>query len=165
MLQPEPAVESEAPAVVALRDELARDLLARGLRQWHPGEVGVDEIRAQITHGEWHVARDDGIVATLRLAWADPMIWDDLVVPGVDDAGYVHGLMVRPDRRGAGLGRFLLAWAEDRIRASGRRVARVDCVASNVRLRAYYRSQGYVERGVREFDNGWYPLMRFERPL
>lgn len=93
------------------------------------------------------------------------MVWDDLVGPDDEEAGYVHGLMVHPGRRGTGLGRSLLVWAEDQMRASGRRVARVDCVASNERLRAYYNSLGYAECGVRDVDDRWYPLMRFERPL
>lgn len=165
MHAPTPAAADDAAAIVTLRDTLAEGLLAQGIRQWHPGEVDVDDVRDQIARGEWYVVRDAGIIGTLRLIWSDQRIWADLVGPDDNHAGYVHGLMVDPDQRGTGLGQSLLAWAEDQMRAHGRRVARVDCVASNERLRAHYRALGYTERGVRDVDPRWHPLMRFERDL
>lgn len=88
-------------------------------------------------------------------------MWD---ADPMDSAGYVHGLMT--NRRGTGLGGWLLTWAETRITAAGRRLARLDCVATNGRLRRYYTDQGYREAGFRSFPNpAWRPVMRFEKQL
>lgn len=42
-----------------------------------------------------------------------------------------------------GEGRFLLQAAERRAAAAGRAMVRLDCVASNTRLNAYYLDLGY----------------------
>ena len=47
----------------------------RSIRQWEPGEVGVEQIGAQIEAGEWFVHRPDGeIHGALRLLWSDPAV-------------------------------------------------------------------------------------------
>jgi hypothetical protein len=50
-------------------------------------------------------------------------------------------------REAAGLGAAILAWAADAARRHGRTALRLDCVASNDRLRAYYEAAGFVHRG------------------
>jgi GNAT superfamily N-acetyltransferase len=65
---------------------------------------------------------------------------------GVDGAaGYLHRLAVR--RAAAGLGAFLLTWAADVTRRTGRRSLRLDCVAANTGLRGYYEKAGFQHRG------------------
>ena len=66
-------------------------------------------------------------------------------VPG--DAGYVHGLAIRRDFAGKGLGREFLRWAEDRVAASGKKYLRLDCAAENRALNEYYRRAGFSYRG------------------
>lgn len=64
------------------------------------------------------------------------------------------------------LGGWLLVWAETQIIAAGRRLARLDCVAANSRLRRYYTEHGYHEAGYRSFPNpAWRAVMRFEKQL
>jgi ribosomal protein S18 acetylase RimI-like enzyme len=50
-----------------------------------------------------------------------------------------------------GLGRSLIDCAERRITRAGRCHARLDCVRTNVDLRAYYENAGYTLVGYREF--------------
>jgi hypothetical protein len=51
-------------------------------------------------------------------------------------------------RRGyPGLGAALLGWAAESVRDAGRRFVRLDCVAGNPRLRAYYEAAGFAHRG------------------
>ena len=80
---------------------------------------------------------------TLALQWSDEEVWG--YAPG--DAGYVHGLAIRRDFAGLGLGRELLRWAEDRAALSGKRYLRLDCVAKNRRLNEYYERAGFRCRG------------------
>ena len=68
-------------------------------------------------------------------------MWDDL--PGA--AVYVHRMAVR--RSAAGLGVVILGWAAGVARQQGGESLRLDCVASNGRLRAYYEAAGFVHRG------------------
>lgn len=65
-------------------------------------------------------------------------MWGEMAEP----AGYVHMLMVDRNLAGHGIGRAMLSWAEQLIADSGRRLARLDCVRSNRRLRTYYESAG-----------------------
>lgn len=138
----------QAQAVLRLRDDLASWMVERGIDQWRPGEMPLDWIE-ECTRNGWAygVWREGRLVASVTLVWADPFVWGEQDEP----AGYVHMLMVDRAYAGLGLGRALLRWAEDRIRASGRGLARLDCVSTNVALCAYYESAGYHLVGHRNF--------------
>ncbi len=82
-------------------------------------------------------------VGTFALQWSDGETWGG----GAGDAGYVHGLAIRRDFAGRGLGRELLRWAEGRVTASGKTYLRLDCPAENRVLNKYYKSAGFSYRG------------------
>lgn len=155
---------SDATALVSLRDDIARWLTARDIAQWNPGEFSVDWLRSWIHDGCVHVAREPGgIVAAVAVVWDDAEIW------GPDptaSAGYVHLLMVDRHRAGRGLGDVMLARAEDRITRAGRRLARLDAVATNEVLLDWYRHRGYREVGREAFDDDhWHDTILMEKEL
>lgn len=142
-----PATPDDAPAIVALRDGLARWLTDTGVNQWQEGEITVEHVAAGARLGEWHVAEvEDEIVACVRLAWSDPDFWGDDDAP----AGYVHGLMVRRDHAGHGWGRGLIEWAAQATAAAGHDRLRLDTAAHNTTMVEYYRSLGFTV--LREAD-------------
>lgn len=140
------ATERDLGALVRLRDDAARWQLANGIDQWRPGDLTEDHFRARLADAEIRLATlgpDGPIVGAFELWWDDPVTWG----PQPPVAGYVHRLMT--DRRTAppGTGRRLLAEAERRITAAGRRLCRLDCRADNHDLRRYYESAGYLVVG------------------
>ena len=148
------ATEADAATLVALYDEAGGWLLARGLRQWPPGwytaEMALASIRAG--HEVYLARRDSEPVGKLTLQWDDVEMWGEQP----PDAGYVHGLCVSRAVAGLGLGAALLDWAGARIAACGRQWLRLDCMAANPALRAYYERLGFVYRG--EAEEGWAAL-------
>ncbi len=60
-------------------------------------------------------------------------------------AAYLHRMAVR--RHAAGIGAAVLSWAAGLARQHGCQALRLDCVASNDRLRAYYERTGFAYRG------------------
>ncbi|MGC0271470.1 GNAT family N-acetyltransferase [Pseudactinotalea sp. Z1739] len=167
------ATAADAGGIVALRDHLARWQISRGIQQWRPGEVDPAVIADQASGGQWFVLRDlsgsggaAGVIATARVLNADPHAWgSDLGNDGT--AGYLHALMVHRDHAGQGLGAAVLCWFERFTLACGRTLARLDCVAGNAVLRAYYTGHGYHEHGITEFgpDRQWRPVMRLQKVL
>ncbi|WP_219417630.1 GNAT family N-acetyltransferase [Pseudonocardia nigra] len=138
------AAPHEADAVLAVLDEAARWLAGRGVVQW-PDAFRPEWIEPALQAGEvWLAERDGAVVGTLTLQWSDPLWPDD------GRAGYVHRFAVR--RAAAGLGPRLLAWAEDKVREHGRDRLRLDCVAWNRPLRAYYEAAGFLHRGDVEIN-------------
>ncbi len=136
----------DATAVLGLRDSLARYLLARGVRQWKPGELPAEWIEERIVAGSVYVLRrHNQLIGSVTITPEDTHVWgerDDL-------AGYIHLLMIDRAFAGHGVGRCLLGWCEATIEADGRRLARLDCVRSNGRLRRYYEEAGYRLVGYR----------------
>ncbi|MQY10789.1 hypothetical protein SRB5_09020 [Streptomyces sp. RB5] len=141
------AGDTDLATLVRLRDEAAGRLIARGITgQWEPGQLGEDHFRTVMAHGEVWLAETAGRVAgAWELWWQDTDAWGTRP----PDAGYVHRLMV--DHAGArpGTGRALLREAERRVAAAGRTLVRLDCLAGNARLTAYYRDAGYRVVGHR----------------
>ncbi|GHI90018.1 N-acetyltransferase [Streptomyces xanthophaeus] len=162
-----PAEEKDAGVLVALYDRAARWMRKNGIDQWKPGDKDAAHFRAKMREGEVWLAEDaDGrIVGGYELWWSDEEAWG--VQPPV--AGYVHRLMVERDAAPPGAGRRMLEHAERRIARTGRELARLDCVSTNPRLLAYYRSAGY--RVVGEFpskegkDGRVYGVILLERRL
>ncbi|MCC3768934.1 GNAT family N-acetyltransferase [Streptomyces sp. UNOC14_S4] len=136
-----PAAEADLTALVRLRDDAARWMLARGITgQWKPGELGEDHFRHVMTHGEVWVAETGGHIAgAWELWWEDEAAWG----PQPPVAGYVHRLMVDRGTTARGTGLLLLRAAERRVAAAGRTRVRLDCLAGNTQLNAYYQDAGY----------------------
>jgi RimJ/RimL family protein N-acetyltransferase len=126
--------------VLSVLDEAAAWLQARGITQWPP-RFEASWIEDAIRRGEtWLIGVDDKIAGTVTVDWADS-VW-----AGFDGhAAYVHRMAVR--RWARGLGAVMLAWAADTARQQSRQALRLDCVASNSALRAYYEAAGFVHRG------------------
>ncbi|MBO0827142.1 MAG: GNAT family N-acetyltransferase [Streptosporangiales bacterium] len=160
-----PASTDELRRYVELRDDAARHMLATGIDQWRPGQLDADGILEWVGDGEVFAAYLGAeMVGGMLVMWSDPLFWGDHDGAA---AGYTHGLLVDRRYKGRGLGRRLLAFAEGRIEAAGRRLARLDTVSGNAVLRAYYRDAGYREAGERVFhdDAPVDAVTLFEKPL
>ncbi|MFD9460693.1 GNAT family N-acetyltransferase [Streptomyces sp. NPDC060027] len=135
------ATDDDLPAIVRLRDDAARWMLAQGITdQWQPGELDTGHFRRVMTSGEVWLAEAAGRLAgAWELWWTDEDAWG----PQPPVAGYIHRLMVDRSSAPPGTGRLLLQAAERRVTAAGRDVVRLDCLAGNTRLNAYYLNAGY----------------------
>ncbi|MGV9697825.1 GNAT family N-acetyltransferase [Streptomyces sp. NPDC003470] len=135
------AEDDDLTTLVRLRDQAARWMLAEGITgQWQPGELGQDHFRRIMASGEVWLAETGGRVAgAWELWWRDDDAWG----PRPPVAGYVHRLMVDRANARPGAGRSLLRAAERRVAEAGRQFVRLDCLAGNARLNAYYLNAGY----------------------
>ena len=147
----ERAALEDADVVLDILAEAARWLLARGIQQWVPEQFKREPLLARIMAGEVYLVwRNNAALATLTLQWADPHIWGEQAA----DAGYVHALAIRRAAGGQGVGRALLAWAERQVADAGKTHLRLDCMAENTALRAYYEQAGFTH--VRDvFGKTW----------
>ena len=128
---------------VAIEEDAVGWLRSRGIEPGEPPRPLRDIFGDAIAREQMYLALRDGVpAAKLALTAADDL-WDDL--PG--DALYVHGLMVRRACAGQAVGRALLGWAAHRAAILGKPLLRLDCDATNPRLRAYYESAGFAQRG------------------
>jgi acetyltransferase (GNAT) family protein len=135
------AAPGQVADVLAVLDEAAAWLRERDVQQWPP-RFEPSWVEGAVRRGETWLALVGGTVrGTVTLDHWDS-VWDG--VPGAA-ALYVHRMAVR--RSAAGLGAVILGWAAGVARQGGREALRLDCVASNGRLRAYYEAAGFVHRG------------------
>ncbi|MET9076974.1 GNAT family N-acetyltransferase [Streptomyces sp. NPDC004232] len=142
------ADDADIATVVRLRDDAARWMLAQGVSgQWQPGELGAGHFRRVMESGEvWVAEAADRMVGAWELWWEDKDAWG----PQPPTAGYVHRLMVDHSSVPPGTGRHLLRAAERRVAEAGRELVRLDCLAGNARLNAYYLNAGYQVVGHKE---------------
>ena len=138
------AETSDLDTVLSILEEAACWLASRGIDQWRPGTFSRERIADRIGRGEVYLAALGGrAIGNVVLQWSDEETWGDVR----DDAGYVHGLAIRREVAGRGLGRDLLRWAEDRAATAGKQYLRLDCAAKNRALNAYYTRAGFRSRG------------------
>jgi ribosomal protein S18 acetylase RimI-like enzyme len=135
---------ADLDTAMSILEEAARWMVRRGIEVWTPNSFSRRRIADLIESGEMFLAVLDGRpVGTFTLQWSDRETWGD--VP--DDAGYVHGLAINRNFAGTGLGRELLRRAEQMVSRAKREYLRLDCVADNEALNAYYRRAGFGYRG------------------
>lgn len=158
------ATVEDADTFVEIHEEVARWLWDQGIHQWRPGTYQKAWIIRHIERGELYLARrGSDALGTVLIQWADEYTWGERP----PDAGYIHGLRVRRRAADQGLGRAMLQWAEREIVRAGRPFARLDCIADNPRLCAYYLDAGYARQADLEWaeDEDKGALARFEKRL
>ena len=152
------AMPADAAACVAIHEDAARWLWDRGIRQWRPGVFPIAWLEEPIAQGWVFVAERAGEpIGMVVIEPSDAYVWSD----EPQNAGYIHGLRVVSAAAGQGIGSALLAWTERHIAAGGKPFARLDCIATNPDLRAYYERAGYANAGI--VMGGTAELARFEK--
>jgi GNAT superfamily N-acetyltransferase len=131
----------------------------RPVPHWLFTSEGLQHVADRIRDCDYFIGYvDDSPAGVLWIKWADAGCWGNA---GSDrTAGYVHGLGVRQEWSGAGIGVALLEWASSYIASRGRRMVRLECDAGSSGLCAYYESLGFVDRRLVSPDN---QLRRYER--
>lgn len=137
------AVEADYPEVVSLTNRAYRE--AGGQASWKveslvAGQrIDGDLLREDLAApgAMLLIARDGGgeHVGHVRLDSSDDGVW------------YLAMLTVRPDRQDAGLGRTVLAAAEDYARTHGARRTRMSVIHQRQELMAWYARRGYARTG------------------
>ncbi|MFI7417554.1 GNAT family N-acetyltransferase [Nonomuraea sp. NPDC049684] len=141
-----PFREEDRPGVLALAPRLAEGVAAwrdpgaavRAAERWLAGSVAAAEERRGAVFVAVRGSRVVGVVSVDRQRH----------FTGDEDA-YVGELAVAPDAVRAGLGRRLMAAAEDWAREQGLRHLTLETGAANVTARRFYAALGYTEESVR----------------
>lgn len=126
-----------------------RQVVNRGrpVPHWLFTSEGIQHVASKIRDCDYFIGYiDDSPVGALWIKWADEECWGDA---GSDrTAGYVHGLGVRQEWAGAGIGAALLEWASSYIDSRGRSIVRLECDAKSPGLCAYYENLGFGDHGL-----------------
>lgn len=128
------ATLADADAWVALRTALWPDLPVGEARAEIAAMAGDATLGTFIA---WDGDRAVGLVEASLRAYADGC--------GPGPVGYVEGWYVVPDRRRSGIGRALVAAAEDWARAQGCREMASDALLDNTDSQAAHGRLGYAE--------------------
>ena len=97
------------------------------------------KVRGYLNTGTFLVAEDAGGIAGC------------VYIEMRGDHGYLGLLSVDPPRQGLGLGRLLVAAAEDFARSSGARAMDLRVISPRAELLPFYRRAGYEETGTSPF--------------
>lgn len=159
MIQLSPATEADYPTVIALTNRAYRQ--ASGQTSWKVESlVGGQRIDEALLRDDLSqpgamllMGRDDtgAHIGHVRLDSSATGVW------------YLAMLTVSPDHQDGGLGRKLLAAAEDYARAHGARSMRMSVIHQRTELIAWYQRRGYALTG----ETGAFPYgdLRFGQPL
>jgi ribosomal protein S18 acetylase RimI-like enzyme len=130
------AVGSDIPALVRLINAafVVEEFVFDGDR------IDGEETRTFIETGKFLIAQDStGFVGCVYLELRK-------------DRGYLGLLAVDPARQGTGLGRKLVAAAEDHFRSAGCRAVDLRVISQRTPLPPFYRRLGYIEIGTAPFS-------------
>lgn len=155
------AVPSESPVVIALVNEAAAWLEARGIPLWTATELEPRQMVHDVEAGYYVLAFDaQHAVGVMRFTWVDEEFWPEA---RDGEAGYVHRLAVRRTHAGRQVPRTLLDWAAQQVGRRGRPWLRLDCEARRPKLRALYEGLGFVFHS--EHTLGELTVARYQRQV
>lgn len=161
------ATLGELDTVIRLREDMKRELGARGLDQWQDDypdrHTMIDGFAEDLAAGHTWFAEHHGQV--VGMVTANTATAADLWTPTeVAESLFVHRLTRAVDSPIRGVGRLLLAHVDHLAAARGRTWLRLDAWTTNTELHAYYLRQGF--RYVGTVAGHHTPsAARFERPV
>jgi GNAT superfamily N-acetyltransferase len=132
-----PATPEEAPDLAKLISLAYRveDFFKIGDR------TDAEDVRGRMQDGVFLVLEDAGVLAGC------------VYVKRHEDIGYFGMLSIDPARQGQGLGKRLIADAEQFCRDAGCQVMELEVVNLRTELPPFYRRFGYIEAGTRPFPD------------
>lgn len=138
---------TEFDAVYGILHENAIWILSKGIIQWPLDwlESIRPEIKAAIESELFYAVEVDNTLAAVIEIRSTP---EDLWNNNQDEALYIHKLAIQRKYADRGLGRNILDLIKLKARQKNIEFLRLDCVAHNDKLRAYYESCGFNLKGI-----------------
>ncbi|WP_321935837.1 GNAT family N-acetyltransferase [Paraburkholderia sp. J8-2] len=158
------ATADDVPILTQIRNDAHAKKVTYRDYAWGREGDGFSEnwVRNNVSEKEVYVVEMEGtLVGAFSLVLDEDNHWG----PQAPVAGYVHGLSVRKDFNGRGLGSFMLDWCANQVSGLNRRFVRLDCAIHNAKLCAWYESLGFIRAGLyTEPQPGGYVWSLYERP-
>lgn len=159
----EQATTADTEAILSLLVKTAKWFQKNGSTQWSGLLEGVDTHRTaeRIAEGDVFVRRQDGEIAGTVMLLQNPSEWDRTLWEAYglpNDVIYLHRIAINRDFSNKGLGANILNWAYETIHFEGKKKIRLDCIAENEFLNAFYKKAGFTYIG--EYDG--YSLYEIE---
>jgi GNAT superfamily N-acetyltransferase len=151
--------DTEFDEVYGILHENATWLLSKGIFQWPLDwlESIRPDIHASIEAGLFQaVDIDNSLAAVLEIKFAPELLWGN----NQDEALYIHKLAIQRKYSDRGLGRHIIELIKSKARQKNISLLRLDCVAHNDKLRAYYESCGFNLKDI--VDVGEVDLAMYE---
>lgn len=150
------ATKSEAAEIIQLLVDTAKWFQDNGSSQWAPLLKGFDSHHTEeaIQRGDVFVCKKEEDLAGMVMLLQNPSEWDiglwgNLAIEN-DDALYLHRLTINRAYADDQLGSEILNWCQQSIRFENKNRIRLDCLAENEFLNAFYRRAGYTYFGEKD---------------
>lgn len=149
------ATVAELNAAIKLLKQAAVYLEKKGINQWkiwlNPSADKIKWVKEGFEAGEFYFAESGNgeLAGMFRLMEQDELYWGKQKA----NARYVHSLIVTTAFKGNNIGKRIIAVIEKMVLAEGINLLRLDCIASNRRLCAYYESLGFVKQGEKQMPH------------
>ena len=153
-----PAKNYDLDALFDLRRLAEQTFRNAGLDQWHDSEEGRRVIRKWVDRDEMNVVttHEGSIIACFALSGPDQDFWTP--EEAAEDALYIYKIIIRPDRKGSGVGEAILDYATDLAEQMMDVQLRVDCWQTNSGLHQYFLDRGFEHVDTRTAhgrNSGW----------
>ncbi|SEG67387.1 N-acetyltransferase [Paenibacillus sp. UNC499MF] len=157
----------EYPEIERLMVDTAKWLRSKGSTQWSGLLSGSDDhdMAGALERGEVVVFKGtEGTLLACVILQQEPAEWDRnlwRLDPGeTGTAVYLHRLVVERGQAGRSLGRTVMDWIGREMSFPGKDRIRLDCIAGNETLNAFYKNCGYTYIG----ESGGFSLYEFILP-
>ena len=153
------ATAADIPGVVAVYNAILDNEAATGINytNWQKGKYPtIDTAKSILEAGTLYVGVDeDGTIwgsMNLNAIQLPEYVKIDWTIPASDDqVAVIHTLTIDPSRKGHGLARQMITFAEDTARAQGKTVMRFDTWEGNQPANHLYPAMGYHFAGSTDF--------------
>ena len=153
------AKPEDAPAIMEIYRITAEWLKSKGSTQWADLLAGIDRhnTATAITRQEVILFKQGDEPAAVVILMLAPSAWDINLwgdSPSNSKAVFLHRMCIHRHFGGIGLGEQVIRWVDSGVAyPSDKDCMRLDCIANNPILNAFYRNAGYTHVGEKDGFN------------
>lgn len=150
------AKEQDSGSVMNLLVDTARWFNENGSTQWSGLLEGIDthHTKEAIKRGDVFVCKDGEVISGMVMLLQRPSEWDAKLWErhnkNLEQSIYLHRLAVHRNYANQQLGAAILKWCLDNVQFEGKTNIRLDCMANNEFLNAFYKKEGFTYIGESE---------------